>query len=203
VADEVVAVAFDYGGVLTTPLARTFSAWAEADRIDPESLSGALRDWLAPDGPADNPVHRLETGTLDHAEFGALLAAQLRRLDGSEVPAEDLMERLLAGLRLEPLMLELVGSLRERGIATALLGNSWGNSYPMEALRPLRRRRHLRRGRCAQARPRHLLAHTRSARRPGCAGRVRRRPGAQRRGRPCPRHARRAARRPAHPPPPS
>jgi putative hydrolase of the HAD superfamily len=137
VADEVVAVAFDYGGVLTTPLAPAFRAWAQADRIDPESLSGALRDWLAPDGPADNPVHRLETGTLDHAEFGALLAAQLRRLDGSEVAAENLMERLFAGLRLEPLMLDLVGSLRERGIATALLSNSWGNSYPMEVLQPL------------------------------------------------------------------
>ena len=136
-ADDVVAVAFDYGGVLTTPLAPAFSAWAQADRIDPESLNGALRDWLAPESPADNPVHRLETGTMDHTEFGALLAAQLRRVDGSEVPAEDLMERLFAGLRLEPLMLELVGSLRERGIATALLSNSWGNSYPMEVLQPL------------------------------------------------------------------
>jgi len=137
VTDDVIAVAFDYGGVLTTPLAPAFSAWAQADRIDPESLSAALREWLAPDGPADNPVHRLETGRLDHAEFGALLAARLRRLDGSEVPAEDLMERLFAGLRLEPSMLELVASLRERGVATALLSNSWGNSYPMEVLQPL------------------------------------------------------------------
>ena len=155
-ADHVVAVAFDYAGVLTTALAPAFGARAQADQMEPDSLTRALRRWLAPDSPVDNPVHRLETGELAHAEFGALLAAQLRRLDGSEVPAEDLMERLLAGLRLEPLMLELVGSLRERGIATALLGNS----YPMEALRPLRRRRHLRRGWCAQARPRHLRTHS-------------------------------------------
>jgi putative hydrolase of the HAD superfamily len=137
VADDVTAVAFDYGGVLTTPLAPAFGAWAQADRIDPASLSGALSDWLAPDAGGDNPVHRLETGALDQAEFGALLAAQLRRLDGSEVPAADLMERLFAGLRLEPAMLELVRSLREHGIATALLSNSWGNSYPMEVLAPL------------------------------------------------------------------
>ena len=136
-ADDVTAVAFDYGGVLTTPLAPAFGAWAQADRIDPASLSGALSDWLAPDAGGDNPVHRLETGALDQAEFGALLAAQLRRLDGSEVPAADLMERLFAGLRLEPAMLELVRSLREHGIATALLSNSWGNSYPMEVLAPL------------------------------------------------------------------
>jgi putative hydrolase of the HAD superfamily len=195
-------VAFDYAGVLTTALAPAFGARAQADQMEPDSLTRALRRWLAPDSPVDNPVHRLETGELAHAEFGALLASQLRRLDGSEVPAEDLMERLLAGLRLEPLMLEQVGSLRERGIATALLGNSWGNSYPMEALRPLRRRRHLRQVGVRKPDP-AIYSHTRSARRPGCAGRVRRRPGAQRRGRPCPRHARRAARRPAHPPPPS
>ena len=134
---DVVAVAFDYGGVLTTPVAETFDAWARADRIDPASLRGALRDWLAADSPVGNPVHRLETGAITPAAFGALLAAQLRTVDGSALDTERLLDRLFAGLRPEPQMLELVGSLRERGVATALLSNSWGNTYPMEILAPL------------------------------------------------------------------
>jgi epoxide hydrolase-like predicted phosphatase len=137
VTEQVIAVAFDYGGVLTTPLAPSFAAWAEQDRIDPESLGAALKEWLSPDGPADNPVHRLETGTISNAEFGALLAAQLRTLDGTTVEPDGLLDRLFADLRLDPLMLELVGSLRAEGIATALLSNSWGNTYPMEVLEPL------------------------------------------------------------------
>ena len=134
---DVVAVAFDYGGVLTTPLADTFDAWMREDRIDPASLTDALRDWLAADSPVGNPVHRLETGAMTPSAFGALLGAQLRTVDGGALDTEHLLDRMFAELRPEPSMLELVGSLRERSVATALLSNSWGNTYPMELLTPL------------------------------------------------------------------
>jgi len=137
VTQGVVAVAFDYGGVLTTSMAATFGAWAQADRIDPQSLSGALRSWLDDDAAASNPVHQLETGSMPHAQFAALLAAELRTVDGGRVDPDGLLDRIFAELHLDPQMLELVGSLRARGVATALLSNSWGNTYPMDVLQPL------------------------------------------------------------------
>ena len=50
--------------------------------------------------------------------------------------ADDLLGRLFARMRPEPAMLTLVRDLRERGIRTALLSNSWGNidAYPWEQL---------------------------------------------------------------------
>lgn len=71
------AVAFDYGGVLTTPLRDTIAAWQAADGIDPASFTLMLKEWLSPNGQQDTPVHRLETGRCSAAQFGVLLAALL------------------------------------------------------------------------------------------------------------------------------
>lgn len=133
----VIAVAFDYGGVLTVPLGPGFAAWAESEGVDPASLRDALRTWLRADGPADNPVHLLETGRLSGADFSTLLAERLRTLDGRQPEAAGLLERIFSREQLDPPMLELVASLRSRGVRTAMLSNSWDNTYPMDVLEPL------------------------------------------------------------------
>lgn len=86
----------------------------------------------APDsGPAgDSPVHRLERGEISGGEFERALAVELERR-GSPVPADGLLERMLAGLQsLDEDMIRLVRRARAHGIRTALLSNSWGDHYP-------------------------------------------------------------------------
>ena len=128
---------FDYGGVLTTPGRLAISAWTEAEGIEPESFSTALKEWLSRSAPAGTPIHRLETGELSAAEFDRLLAARLRTVDGDTVEPEGLLSRLFANMRPDESMLQLVRDLRDRGVRTALLSNSWGNNYPWESLRDL------------------------------------------------------------------
>jgi putative hydrolase of the HAD superfamily len=125
----------DWGGVLTNPLAETVSAWLEADRIDRASYRTLMRTWLAQayEEGAVNPVHQLERGEGDPAEFERALAAELVSVDGSQVQADGLLNRMFAGSLAAPEMYELMRALRRAGIKTCLLSNSWGNNdYPVD-----------------------------------------------------------------------
>ncbi|GAA5020450.1 HAD family phosphatase [Kitasatospora paranensis] len=131
------AVAFDYGGVLTGQVRHSIAAWQEADGIEPESFSRTLKAWLSRDAEEGTPIHRLETGGLTVEEFDALLAAELRTVDGTTVDPVGVLARLFAGMRPDPAMFELAAELRGLGIRVALLSNSWGNTYPRERIDPL------------------------------------------------------------------
>ncbi len=125
----------DWGGVLTTPLKDAIAAWITADGIDLHGYTGVMRGWFddayAAGGGA-NPIHGLEDGTLDPAEFERLLAGQLRTVTGEPVPAEGLLARMfLAFEPVEP-MYDALRRARAGGVRTCLLSNSWGNSYPRE-----------------------------------------------------------------------
>lgn len=123
----------DWGGVLTTPLGDAIAAWIEADGIDVDGYRAVMREWLVPasDGVV-NPVHALEKGVLEPAEFERRLAARLRTRDGADVVAEGLLSRMF--LAFEPVvpMYEVVRRARAEGVRTCLLSNSWGNTYPRE-----------------------------------------------------------------------
>jgi putative hydrolase of the HAD superfamily len=131
---SVEAVVLDYGGVLTTPVGDSAAAWLERDRIDPASFSRVLKAWLSRGAPDVTPIHRLETGAITVAEFDRLLAAELVGLDGTPVPTEGLLTGLFAELRADEAMFGLVEELRALGVRTALLSNSWGNTYPRDRL---------------------------------------------------------------------
>lgn len=93
---------------------------------------GAVADLEQADSaPAgSSPVHRLERGEISGRDFEDALAIELRRR-GSSVPAEGLLDRMLAGLQsLDDDMVRLVRRAKEHGIRTALLSNSWGDHYP-------------------------------------------------------------------------
>lgn len=130
------AVITDWGGVLTNSVPDTVGAWLEADGIDTARYTAVMRSWLkdAYGGDAGaNPIHRLERGEGDPAEFERELAAQLVRTDGGEVPAAGLLDRMFAGTLAVPQMYDLMRSLREAGVRTCLLSNSWGNiGYPRD-----------------------------------------------------------------------
>ncbi|MER6592170.1 HAD family phosphatase, partial [Micromonospora purpureochromogenes] len=133
-ANQVDAVVFDYGGVLTGPVRDSIAAWLRADGIDPASFSRTLKAWLSRDAPDGTPVHRLETGALGVDEFDALLAAELTTLDGRAVDPVGVLARLFAGMRPDPAMVDLARQLRDAGVRVGLLSNSWGNTYPRELI---------------------------------------------------------------------
>jgi putative hydrolase of the HAD superfamily len=129
----------DWGGVLTTPLRDAVAAWIEADGIDADAYHVLIREWISgayTDGDA-NPVHGLEDGSLDPAEFERLLAARLRTRTGTAVVAEGLLARMFLALQPVPPMHEVLRRARAAGVRTCLLSNSWGNAYPRETFEEL------------------------------------------------------------------
>lgn len=127
-------VVFDYGGVLTTPVRDSITAWLEREGIDADSFSRTLKAWLSRSAPEGTPIHRLETGELSIAEFDALLAAELVWPNGQPLPPTDLLKGLFADMAPDPVMFGLVGDLKNAGVRVALLSNSWGNTYPREQI---------------------------------------------------------------------
>jgi epoxide hydrolase-like predicted phosphatase len=129
-------VIVDWGGVMTGPISDIMNAWLEADGIIRESFAAAIRPWLRQAYGAssdDSPVHALERGECPHEEFERLLAERLVRFDGQPVVAAGLLTRMFAGAIMESGMLNLMRTLRNVGVRTALLSNSWGGTgYPRE-----------------------------------------------------------------------
>jgi putative hydrolase of the HAD superfamily len=124
----------DWGGVLTSPLNDAIASWVTAERLDSQHYRRVMRAWVteAYAGAGTNPIHGLEDGSLEPTEFERMLAAELRTVDGGAVPAEGLLDRMfLAFLPVEP-MYDALRAVRAHGVRTALLSNSWGNTYPRE-----------------------------------------------------------------------
>jgi len=124
----------DWGGVLTSGLEPALRRWAELDGFDFDSYLAAVMKWLPSESVTAelNPVHALERGQLAVPDFERKLASMLVRDDGTPVPAEGLIERMFAHFEHQPAMSALVRRANERGIRTALLSNSWGNTYPRD-----------------------------------------------------------------------
>jgi putative hydrolase of the HAD superfamily len=134
----------DWGGVLTNPIPETVAAWLEADRIEKKGYMAVIMPWIgeaydaavgaaaaSADAPvAVNPIHALERGEWTREEFEAKLAGLISRTDGSPVPAPGLLERMFAATVEVETMFELFRTLRQAGVRTGLLSNSWGNEYP-------------------------------------------------------------------------
>ena len=130
---QIRGVIIDWGGVVTNPILDTVDAWIHAEQIDRDSYTTVMRAWVSDaygDG-ADNPIHALERGECTNEEFERQLAAQLTHLDGRPVLADGLLARMFAASALQNAMLDLIRALRQAGLRTALLSNSWGNDdYP-------------------------------------------------------------------------
>jgi epoxide hydrolase-like predicted phosphatase len=125
----------DYGGVLTSSLDDTMTAWAEKDDLVIDDFSNAMKDWLGTSYGTEarvNPIHALERGEIEIPHFEEQLAQRLKTRSGKPVEPEGLLTRMFAGFEHEPVMFEALRRSRAAGIKTALLSNSWGMDYPRE-----------------------------------------------------------------------
>jgi putative hydrolase of the HAD superfamily len=125
----------DWGGVLTERLDLAVRAWAEQEQIDFEHYKQAMLRWFSPEEQLEaevNPIHALERGEMTVPHFEERLAAEIRRLDGTPVPTEGLLARMFSTFDTAHAMNALVVRAKRHGIRTALLSNSWGNTYPRD-----------------------------------------------------------------------
>jgi len=139
---KVRGVIFDWGGVITSPIIDTVVAWLEADGIERDSYTAAMRGWVSKAyGPeqAESPIHALERGEISDTEFEEILAGALVSVDGGPVAPAGLLKRMFAGSAMQDEMLDLVREMRRRGLRTGLLSNSWGtrDGYPRDLLAEL------------------------------------------------------------------
>lgn len=127
---ELSALIVDFGGVLTTSLTDSFSAFVHQEQVD----GAHLHEVLFSNYGEGSLVHGVETGRVTMEEFERELAARLRTTTGDPVAADGLVRRMFAGSSADTRMINAVRKARESGLRTGLLSNSWGNreSYRFE-----------------------------------------------------------------------
>ena len=123
------AVLLDWGGVMTGSPFGSFAAFCAAEGLDVDTL----RDLFRNDRDARALLIDFECGRLEEAEFEPRLGAAL-----GVASHEGLVDRLFAESLVDEAMVEGVRALRERGVRTALVSNSWGTRrYPRDLLASL------------------------------------------------------------------
>jgi len=107
----------DWGGVFTSNLFASFSAFCEDEGLAPETVAHAFR--LDPRGTAalaDFECGRIEKAAFEQA-FGGIIGVR---------ESEGLVARLFGHLQPDDAMFDAVADLRRAGVRTGLLSNSWG-----------------------------------------------------------------------------
>ena len=121
------ALLVDFGGVLTTDIWSSFSAFCESRGLDPEAAKSLFRE----NPEALEELRKLERGEADPQEFERRFA----KLLGTE--PDGLVEGLFSGLGPADEMLTAVRRAREGGAPTGLVSNSWVMDHYTEELREL------------------------------------------------------------------
>jgi epoxide hydrolase-like predicted phosphatase len=110
------AALFDFGGVLTTPVWDSFADYCRSEGLEPDAIKRLFRE--DPEALAD--LRRLETGAVSEQEFEISFGARLGLAD-----PDGLIDSLFAGLRPVDEMVAAIRALRQAGIRTGLISNSW------------------------------------------------------------------------------
>ena len=121
------ALLVDFGGVLTTDIWSSFSAFCESRGLDPEAAKNLFRE----NPEALEELRKLERGEADPQDFERRFA----KLLGTE--PEGLVEGLFSGLGPADEMLTAVRRAREGGAPTGLVSNSWVMDHYTDELREL------------------------------------------------------------------
>jgi putative hydrolase of the HAD superfamily len=119
---------------MTGPIRDMVRAWLDGENIDREQYAAVMRQWVLDaydPSPDVNPIHALERGECTTEEFERLLAARIVRRDGGNVSPDGLLGRMFAGSAHSDPMHAALQVVRESGLRTGLLSNSWGmHDYP-------------------------------------------------------------------------
>ena len=106
----------DFGGVLTTNIWESFGAFCDLEGLERDAVRGMFRER----GEGLALLRRLERGAISDEEFERDFGAMLGVEPGG------LIERLFAGLGPDEAMIAAVEAVRDAGIGTGLISNSWG-----------------------------------------------------------------------------
>jgi putative hydrolase of the HAD superfamily len=132
-------VVSDFGGVLTTPLERSFTAFSEESGVPLRALGAALAAVERADGA--HPLHELETGRLSEAAFLDRVAGALGDALGRPVDMRGFPDAYFAHLDPNEAMLAALRRWRDRGLRLALCTNNvaeweprWRAMLPVDEL---------------------------------------------------------------------
>ncbi len=127
----------DFGGVLTTPLMRSFAAFQDETGVPPESLGVAMQRIAEADG--EHPLFELERGRITEDAFLARLRGELSSELGHEPQLHRFREIYFEALDPNGPMIELMRELRDRALRMALLTNNvreweplWRSMMPVD-----------------------------------------------------------------------
>jgi epoxide hydrolase-like predicted phosphatase len=130
------ALLLDYGGVLTGPVHTSFARFERDLGIPPgrsfEVLVAASRT------TGGGVIGALERGEMTLEAFDAFLRGLLQDAGHALDPGIELLAGMFAAMEPAGTLWELVATVRERGVRTGLLSNSWGYGlYPFDRLEQL------------------------------------------------------------------
>jgi putative hydrolase of the HAD superfamily len=135
----ITTVISDFGGVLTTPLLRSFMAFQDHTGISWEALGRAMQRAAERDGAF--PLFELEKGRMTEAEFLALLERELEPELGHRPELHGFRDIYFQALDPNERMVELMRDLRGRGFRMALLTNNvreweplWRSLLPVDEI---------------------------------------------------------------------
>jgi putative hydrolase of the HAD superfamily len=136
---RITAVISDFGGVLTSPLLNSFTAFQESSGIPLEQLGVAMAAVSARDGI--NPLFELETGRMSEAEFLRLLGVELSRQLGREVSLHGFGDEYFEHLQPNEPVIDYMRQLRGRGYKLAICTNNvrewsarWRSKLPVDEI---------------------------------------------------------------------
>ena len=136
---KIKAIVSDFGGVLTTPLLKSFAAIQDDIGISAESLGQAMRHELK-EGE-EMPLFRLERGEISEDEFLERLADGLEHILGHRPHLHHFRHMFFDALDPNQQMLELMRELKASGLTMALLTNNvreweplWRSMLPIDEI---------------------------------------------------------------------
>jgi putative hydrolase of the HAD superfamily len=131
------AVISDFGGVLTTPLIQSFSAFQDETGITTETLGNAMQTITEREG--SNPLFTLEKGEMTEQRFIELLRDGLEPHLGHRPEMHRFREIYFDALDPNEPMIEQMWRLKRRGLRMALLTNNvrewepfWRSMLPVD-----------------------------------------------------------------------
>jgi putative hydrolase of the HAD superfamily len=133
------AVISDFGGVLTTPLLRSFMAFQDETGIAPDTLGVAMQRIAERRG--EHPLYELERGRIAETDFLGELSRELAGELGHAPELHRFSEIYFRALDPNQPMINLMRDVRRRGYRMALLTNNvreweplWRRMLPVDEI---------------------------------------------------------------------